>query len=333
MTTNSSAERPAADVRGGASPGLAVELAPGRKQGLRLRNPVMVASGTFGYGTEYQKVVDVQRLGAICSKGITVEPREGNPTPRIAETPAGMLNAIGLQNVGVRRVVEEYAPLWARWDVPVIVNVSGEAVEDFERLADALDGVPGVAGLEVNISCPNLRAGGKLFADDAGSAALVTAAVRRRTELPLMVKLSPNVGNVDEIARAVEAAGADSISLVNTFVGMKIDVAARRPFLANVTGGLSGPAIRPIAVRLVWQVYRAVRCPIVGIGGITCAEDALEFILAGARAVQVGTATFVNPRAALDVLDGLVAYLEREGIADVNDLVGAAQPSGALTPR
>lgn len=310
-------------------PNLAVELAPGRKQGLRLRNPVMVASGTFGYGTEYQKLVDIQRLGAICSKGITLHPRAGNPTPRIAETPCGMLNAIGLQNVGVQRLKEEYAPLWARWEVPVIVNISGETIEEFERLAEELDGVPGVAGLEVNISCPNLREGGRLFADDARSAAAVTRAVRARTELPLLVKLSPNVGDVAEIARAVEAAGADCLSLVNTFVGMKIDVAARRPFLANVTGGLSGPAIRPIAVRMVWQVYRAVRCPIVGIGGITSAEDALEFILAGASAVQVGTATFVNPRAALDVLDGLVAFLAREGVRDLAELVGAAQPAGA----
>lgn len=304
---------------------LSVDLAPGRKQGLRLRNPVLVASGTFGYGTEYQKLIDIQRLGAICSKGITLHPREGNPTPRIAETPAGMLNAIGLQNIGVERVIAELAPIWARWEVPVIVNIAGESIDDYARLAERLDGVPGVAGLELNISCPNVTADGRLFADDAELAAAATAAARASTELPLMVKLSPNVTDIVAIARAVEEAGADCISLINTLVGMTIDVKARRPFLANVTGGLSGPAIRPVAVRMVYAVARAVSVPVVGIGGITCTQDALEFLMAGATAIQVGTASFVNPNTALEIIDGLREFLEREGCGSVREIVGAAQ--------
>ena len=305
---------------------LAVDLAAGHKRGLRLRNPVLVASGTFGYGTEYQKLVDIQRLGAICSKGITLHPRAGNATPRIAETPAGMLNAIGLQNIGVERVVREMAPIWARWDVPVIVNVAGETVEDYASLAERLDGVPGVAGLELNISCPNVTADGRLFADDAHLAAAATAAARARTDLPLMVKLSPNVTDIAEIARAVEAAGADSISLINTLVGMTIDLKTHRPFLANVTGGLSGPAIRPVAVRLVYAVAQAVRVPIVGIGGIAGTDDALEFFLAGADAIQVGTANFVNPGTALEIVDGLAAYLESQRMSGLEALVGHANP-------
>ena len=305
---------------------LAVDLAPGHKRGLRLRNPVLVASGTFGYGTEYQKLVDIQRLGAICSKGITLHPRAGNATPRIAETPAGMLNAIGLQNIGVERVVREMAPIWARWDVPVIVNVAGETVEDYASLAERLDGVPGVAGLELNISCPNVTADGRLFADDAHLAAAATAAARARTDLPLMVKLSPNVTDIAEIARAVEAAGADSISLINTLVGMTIDLKTHRPFLANVTGGLSGPAIRPVAVRSVYAVAQAVRVPIVGIGGIAGTDDALEFFLAGAGAIQVGTANFVNPGTALAIVDGLAAYLESQRMSGLEALVGLANP-------
>ncbi len=308
------------------APSLTVELAPRNMHGLRLANPVLVASGTFGYGTEYQGLVDIQRLGAICSKGITVRPRNGNPMPRIAETPAGMLNAIGLQNVGLRGVVREKAPIWARWDVPVLVNISGESIDEFEELAGTLDGVDGVAGLEVNISCPNIRAGGRLFADTPEAAAGVTDAVRRATSLPVVVKLSPNVGDIVSIARAVEEAGADALSVANTFVGMQIDVATGRPYLANTTGGLSGPAIRPIVVRMVYQVAAAVSVPIVGVGGVTCTEDALQYLLAGAMAVQVGTANFVNPRAALEIVDGLADYLSREGVPDVQDIVGRAQP-------
>ena len=306
---------------------LSVDLAPAHKHGLRLRNPVLVASGTFGYGTEYQKLIDVQRLGAICSKGITLRPRKGNPTPRIAETPAGMLNAIGLQNIGVDRVIRDMAPIWDRWEVPVIVNISGESIEDYASLAARLDGVPGVAGLELNISCPNVTADGRLFADDARLAGAATAAARARTDLPLMVKLSPNVTDIAEIARAVESAGADCISMINTLVGMTIDLKARRPFLANVTGGLSGPALRPVALRLVYRVAQVVQIPIVGIGGIATTDDALQFLMAGATAVQVGTANFVNPCAGLEIVDGLQSYLEREGFGSVADLVGLANPA------
>jgi dihydroorotate dehydrogenase (NAD+) catalytic subunit len=307
------------------APNLSVNLAPGNMHGLELSNPVMVASGTFGYGTEYQSLVEIQRIGAICSKGITVRPRDGNPPPRIAETPAGMLNAIGLQNVGLRAVVRDKAPIWARWSVPVIANISGESIGEFEELAGTLDGVPGIAGLELNISCPNIRDGGRLFADDADSAAAVTRACRAVSSLPLMVKLSPNVGNVVEIALAVEAAGADAISVANTLLGMLIDVDHRRPYLANRTGGLSGPAVRPVIVRMVYQITGAVSVPVVGVGGVTCTEDALQYILAGATAVQVGTASFVNPRTATEIVDGLTAYLQQHGIADIAELVGAAR--------
>jgi dihydroorotate dehydrogenase (NAD+) catalytic subunit len=308
------------------TPSLATDLAPAHKHGLRLRNPVLVASGTFGYGTEYQKLIDVQRLGAICSKGITRRPRPGNPTPRIAETPAGMLNAIGLQNIGVDRVIREMAPVWDRWAVPVIVNISGESIDDYARMAEKLDGVPGVAGIELNISCPNVTADGRLFADDPQLAAAATAAARARTDLPLMVKLSPNVTDIREIALAVEAAGADCISMINTLVGMTIDLRARRPYLANVTGGLSGPAVRPVALRLLYLVAQVVRVPIVGIGGISTTDDALEFFMAGASAIQVGTASFVNPAASLEIVDGLADYLRREGRSSIQDIVGVANP-------
>ncbi|MCC6177801.1 MAG: dihydroorotate dehydrogenase [Chloroflexi bacterium] len=318
-------QAPNPQAAGAPPPSLAVNLAPGNKEGLWLANPVLVASGTFGYGTEYQSLVDIQRIGAICSKGITVRPRDGNRMPRIAETPAGMLNAIGLQNVGLRALVEDKAPIWERWQVPVIVNISGESVAEFEELASTLDGVPGVAGLEVNISCPNIRAGGRLFADDAESAATVTRACRAATSLPMMVKLSPNVGNLVEIGKAVEAAGADCLSVANTFLGMVVDVSTRCPYLANTTGGLSGPAIRPIVVRMVYQLASAVSVPIVGVGGVTSVGDALQYLMAGATAVQVGTANFVNPRTALEIADGLATYLATHGLSDVREIVGVAQ--------
>ena len=319
-------ENGAASANGAATPRLGVNLAPDNLHGLELKNPVLVASGTFGYGTEYQSLVDIQRIGAICSKGITVRSRAGNPPPRIAETPAGMLNAIGLQNVGLSGVVREKAPIWERWSVPVIANISGESIAEFEELAGTLDGLPGIAGLELNISCPNIRDGGKLFADDAASSAAVTRACRAVSTLPLMVKLSPNVGNIVEIALAVEAAGADALSVANTLLGMLIDVDRRRPYLANRTGGLSGPAVRPVIVRMVYQITQAVSVPVVGVGGVTCTEDALQYILAGATAVQVGTANFVNPRTATEIVDGLTAYLQKHGIADISELVGAARP-------
>jgi len=303
---------------------LRVNLAPRHPSGLWLKNPVLTASGTFGYGTEYAKLVDVNRLGGLVSKAITLRPREGNAQPRIAETPSGMLNAIGLQNVGVDVAIREKAPVWASWSVPVIANVAGFSIEEYVEVAERLASTPGVAGLELNISCPNVDSEGEMFGLTAVSAARVTEAVRQVCDSPLIVKLSPNVTDIVEIARAVEAAGADALSLINTIPGMVIDLRSRRPYLANQTGGLSGPAIRPIAVRMVWQVAQAVTLPIVGIGGITSADDALQFIMAGATAVQVGTATFVNPRAALDIVEGIDAFLRAEQIDDVNELVGVA---------
>jgi len=302
--------------------GAAVELGP-----LRLKNPVMTASGTFGYGTEYQKLVDVERLGAIVTKAISVKPREGNPGPRTVETPAGMLNAIGWQNVGLDACIRDYAPIWARWQVPVIVNLAGFTVEEYVTVAEALSNTPGVAALELNISCPNVASEGTPFALRPELAAEVTAAVRAVADVPLIVKLSPNVTDVVEIAAAIHKAGADALSLVNTLVGIVIDTRLRRPFLGNVTGGLSGPAIRPVAVRMVYDVARALPgVPLIGAGGVMTADDALQFIMAGARAVQVGTASFVNPRAAIEIADGIAAFCAREGVRDVNELVGAALP-------
>jgi dihydroorotate dehydrogenase (NAD+) catalytic subunit len=303
---------------------LEVDLAPRLPGALRLKNPVMTASGTFGYGTEYARLVDVERLGAVISKAVTLRPREGNRQPRIAETPAGMLNAIGLQNVGVQAVIREKAPIWARWSVPVVVNVAGFTIDEYVQVAELLDGVPGVAGLELNISCPNVQSEGETFGLQCEPAAAVTRAVREATDLPLIVKLSPNVTDVVAIALAVAEAGADALSLINTIPGMVIDLKTRRPYLANRTGGLSGPAIRPIAVRMVYEVARAVSVPVVGIGGIATAEDALQFLMAGATAVEVGTATFANPGAALAVVDGIQAFLEREGVRDVSEMVGVA---------
>ena len=302
---------------------LAVELAPGRKRSLLLANPVMAASGTFGYGLELAKTIDIQRLGAIVCKGTTLRRRRGNPQPRTVETPAGMLNSIGLQNIGVAALIRDMAPIWASWQVPVIVNIAGESVDDYARLAGRLDGVAGVAGLELNISCPNL-AHGLDFGTDPQMAAAVTAAVRQETTLPVIVKLTPNVSDIVAVARAVAEAGADALTLVNTYPAMTIDVRTRRPVLGWTFGGLSGPALKPIALRLVYLAAEAVDVPIIGCGGIMSGDDAIEFILAGASAVQVGTATFVNPRAALDVLEGIQAYLTQEGLHDIHLLVGQA---------
>ncbi len=303
---------------------LEVELAPRHPKGLRLANPVMTASGTFGYGIELADLLDIQRLGAIVCKGTTLLPREGNPQPRVAETPSGMLNSIGLQNVGVRCVVTDKAPVWARWKVPVIVNISGETVEEYRDIAAALEGVPGVSGIEVNISCPNVAEARIEFGRSVRLAAKVTEAVRSATTLPVIVKMTPNVTDVTEIARAVADSGADAISAINTLIGMAIDVRLKRPLLGAGTGGLSGPAIRPVAVAMVYQIRQAVDIPIVGIGGVETASDALEFIMAGATAVQIGTANFRNPKACLDVIAGIQDFMRREGIRDINDLVGAA---------
>ncbi len=304
---------------------LAVDLAPTHPRHLRLKNPVMNAAGTFGYGTEYAAFVDVRRLGAVVCKTTTLEPREGNPQPRLRETPAGLLNAVGLQNIGVEALIKEKAPLWASWDVPVIVSIAGQRVEDYSELAARLDSVPGVSGLEVNISCPNIESGGLEFGTDPKMAAAVTTAVVSATSLPVAVKLSPNVTDITEVAMAVAEAGAHTLCLINTLKGMAIDVAQRKPFLSNISGGLSGPAIRPVALYMVYQVAKKVKTPIVACGGIEHASDALEFIMAGASAVQVGTMQFVNPRTLIDVLEGIQDFMAREGIEGLSDIIGAAQ--------
>jgi len=303
---------------------LSVDLAAGRKSSLLLANPVMTASGTFGVGLEYVKVFDIQRLGAIVSKAVTLRPRRGNPQPRIAETAAGMINSIGLQNVGLKALLRDAAPTWATWRVPVIVNIAGESVDDYAELARRLDDGQGVSGLEVNISCPNVEEG-LVFGTDPRVAAEVTAAVRRQTTLPVIVKLTPNAADVVAVARAVVDAGADALTLINTFPAMAIDVEARRPALGWGSGGLSGPALKPIAVKMVYDVAGAVDVPIIGCGGIMCGRDAVEYLMAGASAVQVGTATFRNPRAPLDVLEGLEAFMQEHGVEDVRELVGAAR--------
>jgi dihydroorotate dehydrogenase (NAD+) catalytic subunit len=304
---------------------LKVQLAPNNGRGLILQNPVMTASGTFGYGIEYAKFFDINELGAIVCKATTLLPRTGNREPRVAETIAGMLNSIGLQNEGVKVLIAEKAPEWTKLSVPVIVNIAGESVADYAELARLLDGVPGVAGLEVNISCPNVAEGGAAFGADCASSAKVTAAVRKATSLPVMVKLTPNVTDIVQVAKAVEEAGADSISLINTLKAISIDIQRRKPLLGNVTGGLSGPAVKPVALCMVYEVSKAVKIPVVGLGGIMTGEDAIEFIMAGATAVQIGTANFTNPTAALDILKGIEKFLDKEGVANVNEIIGAAR--------
>jgi dihydroorotate dehydrogenase (NAD+) catalytic subunit len=285
----------------------------------------MTASGTFGYGTEYSHLFDIQKLGAIVCKGTTLEPRDGNPQPRLVETASGVLNSIGLENIGVDALIKEKAPIWAGWQVPVIVNIAGETVDDYSRLAGKLDGVAGISGLEVNISCPNVKAGGAEFGANPDSAAEVTAAVRKATSLPLLVKLTPNTLDITKVALAVAEAGADAISLINTLKGMAIDTARRKPLLGNITGGLSGPAIKPVALHMVYEVAGAVDIPIIGYGGITTASDAIEFVMAGASAIQVGTASFNNPRAPLDVLEGIEEFMKKEGMDNFTDLIGVAR--------
>ncbi len=304
---------------------LSVQLAPEYQKGLLLTNPVMAASGTFGYGTEYNHLFDIQRLGAIVCKGTTLKPKEGNTQPRLAETASGVLNSIGLQNIGVKALIEEKAPLWAQWRVPVIVNIAGETVDDYAQLASQLDGVAGISAIEVNISCPNVKSGGAEFGANPESAAEVTTVVKAATSLPLLVKLTPNTSSIVEVALAVADAGADAITLINTLKGMAVDIAKRRPLLGNISGGLSGPAIKPVALHMVYEVSRVVKVPIVGCGGITTASDAIEFIMAGASAIQVGTASFTNPRAPLDVLEGIEQFMKKEGIASLIDLIGAAR--------
>jgi dihydroorotate dehydrogenase (NAD+) catalytic subunit len=313
-------------------PAGAVDMAVDLGRGLVLANPVLVASGTFGYGIEYGDVVDVDRLGGICCKGTTLKPRIGNPTPRVTETPAGMLNSIGLQNPGVDAVIAKYAETWSTWKTPVLVNVAGESVHDYVEVARRLDGVPGVAGIELNISCPNVGAGGLQFAIDAEAAGEVTAAVRRVTSLPLLVKLSPNVADIRPIARAIADAGADALTAINTLSGIAIAPNRGRPLLGNIYGGLSGPAVKPVALRVVYEAAQAVRIPVVAIGGVTNLDDVLDFLAVGAVAVQVGTAIFADPGLPVRLVDELAAECGRRGLASYRDLIGTALPRKAGQP-
>jgi len=307
---------------------LAVDIAGG-KRSLSLANPVMVASGTFSYGLDYGRVFDVERLGAIVTKTTTLRPRAGSPVQRIDETPAGMLNSIGLQNVGVRKLIRDFAPVWERWRVPVIVSILGATVGEYAACASALEGVAGVAGLELNISSPNAQQGGMEFGQDARVAADVTAACVRATTLPIIVKLTPNVTDITAVARAVVDVGADALCVVNTLQAMSIDAFARRPRIARTFAGLSGPAMKPVALRMVWQVCGAVDVPVIGCGGIMSGTDAVEFLMAGATAVQVGTATFRDPLAPVRVLDEMAAFMRDQGFGAVRDLVGAGRPASA----
>ena len=299
-------------------PNMAVEIA-----GIKMKNPVMVASGTFGYGPEYADFVDLNALGAITVKGIRMEPWEGNAPPRMVEVPGGLVNAIGLQGPGVSGFVEKYMPFLRQFDVPVLVNIWGKTIEEYGEVAAAFDDVEGIAGLEVNISCPNIKEGGIALGTDPVMAARVIAETRAKTSLPLIPKLSPNVPNVAQFAKVAEDEGANAVSLINTLPAMVIDTETRRPVLSNVVGGLSGPGIKPVAIKQVWEAAQAVSIPVIGMGGITCARDAVEFLLAGATAVAVGTANFTEPTASIDVITGLEAYLVAHGIGDVRELIGA----------
>lgn len=293
--------------------------------GIQLANPVMTASGTFGYAREFEPFTDLDRLGAIIVKGLSRYPSKGNRPPRIVETACGMLNAIGLENIGIEAFTREKLPGLKKLPVPLIVNIYGKSIDEYAELASFIDDTDGIAGLEVNISCPNVKAGGVAFGVDPDMAGRVTRAVRAATAKPVIVKLSPNVTDIVEIARSVEDCGADAVSLINTITGMAIDISTRRPRLANITGGLSGPAIKPVALRMVWQVASRVRIPVVGIGGIMTADDALEFLIAGASAVQVGTANFVNPHATVEIIEGIEAYLVRHGCSSVKDMIGTLE--------
>lgn len=304
---------------------MSVNLAPLHPGGLVLTNPVIGASGTVAYGNELGQVSDIASIGGIVCKGITRHPRLGNPQPRLAETASGLLNTIGLQNVGAEAAAEKLAPIWAAWPTKVIANISGETAAEFDEIARILDGCPGISALEVNIGCPNVERGGLEFGVDAHAAALVTETVKKASSLPVMVKLTPNVTDITQICRAVVDSGADCISLVNTFVGLSIDVPGRRPALSTVTGGLSGPAIKPLALAMVYKAAGAVDVPVVGMGGIANAQDALEFIMAGAMAIQVGTANFTNPRACVEIAEGIGKYMEREGLDSLSTIVGAAR--------
>lgn len=289
---------------------------------LKLKNPVMTASGTFGYGEEYAGYVDLNKLGAIVVKGLSLKPRSGNPPPRIMETTGGMLNAVGLQNIGVEAFIEDKLPFLRQYDVAVIANIYGETYDEYKKVAQKLTSAKGVHALEVNISCPNVKNGGLSFGSDPKIAAKVTRIVKEETSLPVIVKLTPNVTDITSIAQAVEKAGADAVSLINTLTGMSVDLKTKRPHLKNITGGLSGPAIKPVALRMVWQVAQSVSIPVIGMGGIMTTEDALEFMMVGAKAVQIGTANFINPLATMEIVEGLHQYLAANKIKNINDLIG-----------
>ena len=301
-------------------PDLTTKLGP-----ITLKNPVMTASGTFGYGREYAELVDLGLLGAIVVKGLSLKPRNGNPPPRIWETPSGMLNAIGLANVGVEAFIKEKLPWLRKVDAQIIANIYGHSIEEYEAVASILKGVDGVAAIEVNISCPNVKQGGMAFGTDPVVSARVTEKVLKSTDKPVIVKLTPNVTDISHIAKAVESAGAHGISLINTLTGMAIDTESLKPRLANVWGGLSGPAIRPVAIYMVYRVCQAVKIPVIGMGGIMDARDALEFIIAGAKAIQVGTANFINPKSSIEIIDGLRKYCIEKGIKRIEELVGKVQ--------
>ena len=290
---------------------------------LSLKNPVLTASGTFGYGCEYADLIDLSRLGGIIVKGTTLEPRQGNDYPRLAETPSGMLNAVGLQNKGVDYFISNIYPTIKDIDTEIIVNVSGASINDYVAVAERIAELDKIHAIEVNISCPNVKQGGMAFGTTCEGAAEVTRAIRKVYDKTLIVKLSPNVTDIVSIAKAVETEGADSVSLINTLLGMAIDVERQRPILSTITGGLSGPAVRPVAVRMVWQVAKAVKIPVIGLGGIMSGRDALEFILAGATAIQVGTANFINPRVTIEIIEYIEDYCARHGVTDIKDLIGA----------
>lgn len=309
-------------------PNLHVQVAPRHPEGLILSNPVMIASGVAGYGLEYAEIADVQKLGAVVCKGTTLMPRRGNAQPRLVETHGGLLNSVGLENIGIDALIQEKAPVWAKWRVPVIVNVAGEGLDEYVAAAGKLEGVAGVSGIEVNISCPNVSAGAMEFGTDPEVAARVTSAVKAASSLPVIVKLSPNVTDIKEIALAVEEAGADAICLINTLKGMAIDIDRRKPRLGNIAGGLSGPVIKPVALYMVFEAAKVVHIPVIGCGGIACAEDALEFIMAGASAVQIGTACLTSPDVCLTILEGVERFMADREVKNLTDLIGVAHRSG-----
>ncbi|MBA3036729.1 MAG: dihydroorotate dehydrogenase [Desulfobacterium sp.] len=291
--------------------------------GIKLKNPVITASGTFGYAQEFEPFIDLNRIGAIIVKGLSLEPSRGNKPPRIVETPCGMLNAIGLENIGIGIFIKKMLPFLKTLSTPTIVNIYGTSIEEYSMLAEVIEDIEEIAGIEVNISCPNVKKGGIAFGVNPKAAYKVTKAVRKKTTKPLMVKLSPNVTDITEIAVSAADAGANSLSLINTITGMSIDIKTRRPRLANITGGLSGPAIKPIALRMVWQVAQKVDIPVIGIGGIVTADDAIEFIIAGATAVQIGTANFINPRATIEIIKGIEDFMTDRNISSIKELVGS----------